>query len=1144
VTFSNDTEPLILLINPPLADSVITESGLISLEGVARGRDFSKFIIQMQRTDTGDNSADWIGIDPVDATADQHVCAQETRQSNTSFVSTQGVLGVLDPEKLEDGVYQMRLTLCTDDGAEADEQLITNITINVRPLPFLRITSPTSDALITSDINIRGEVGGEDFERYILRLEPREDDALSPIVLLPSIEDNTSMSLDDMCKLSVDDDDSGTTPVDANGRLFQFRYNPAYPLGLYTLRGYVCVGGSVAELEDASQTSVNVELAAPENRTRWAEFAALGSALQGDAILRGVARSPIFQQYFVQIVRAEDAPQLTTQTTEDDAEVPWITIEPRPEFDPLVQPDCSQEVDNSSLGSHQNLNEGIVAHLNTMDYQNGSYYARLMMCQDGEEPLDDLIKFAIENPNAVSLVSPGKDDVTTGVLRLIGTVLGTDLQQYTVEIEPVDEDPATTWTTIVGPLYDGTDRSNVDLCTLPAPVEEEFGLQVILSPRLLAPPVDTSIYANGLWNLRIRSCVDDAVAAQQVVLLTINNTGLPPAQLEITNIEPDSPPTVSNQLPIRGSAFGQDFAGYVVEIAPEWSRESRTILFPESLAGITENGDADVCETQDLPDNTPAISNGVMYTLDAADYPIGNYELTFTLCINSPTPRMHSQEKREVSLEGGDLEVSFGEPLLPTTGDDLVNIVGTIFAPEDQFSRYYMELAPQSSPDDWRVIVGQSAEGDVSCSTSPLEGTLGAYPVIDGTLAIFGTSVFGIENDNYDLRLTICFSDGTDFQQTYSTVFPASSVARLVPEGALGVETGTLRAVSLFNETLSLRTGPSFSYPGITMIPQNASVDLVGRSQDSRWLYVDTDSNGSGDGWVELSRVYITASNADVLEALQVIQTPPLPGSGNSPLRPYIFYASDDTGLWQIYRADGNGRGSVLLTTDGNNEFPSVSPDGRRVAFASDRDGNREIYLMNIDGSGQIDLTNNGASDYRPEWSPDGSYLLFESDRIDGLRNLFALDVTTGAISQVTHGLGSVCCVTWAPSGNRVAFAANGTGNYDIYIYDVDTGNAVNITNNPADDVNPVWQPQGNSVAFQSKQAGNWNIYRTNADGTGTEQLTRDSGDNIEPRWLNRNELIFSTNREQGDYALYIMDSNGTDQRRVINSPGADGQPE
>ena len=56
------------------------------------------------------------------------------------------------------------------------------------------------------------------------------------------------------------------------------------------------------------------------------------------------------------------------------------------------------------------------------------------------------------------------------------------------------------------------------------------------------------------------------------------------------------------------------------------------------------------------------------------------------------------------------------------------------------------------------------------------------------------------------------------------------------------------------------------------------------------------------------------------------------------------------------------------LTSQGNNENPRFSPDGRHLVFASDRAGAYDIYTMAIDGSDVRRLTKGGDA-FTPDWS-------------------------------------------------------------------------------------------------------------------------------------------------------------------------------
>ena len=103
---------------------------------------------------------------------------------------------------------------------------------------------------------------------------------------------------------------------------------------------------------------------------------------------------------------------------------------------------------------------------------------------------------------------------------------------------------------------------------------------------------------------------------------------------------------------------------------------------------------------------------------------------------------------------------------------------------------------------------------------------------------------------------------------------------------------------------------------------------------------------------------------------------------------------------------NSNGSNQHAITfSSGNVEDtqPAWSPDGAKIAFVSTRDStletwqetdddgnviprsrlsiNKEIYVMNADGSGQTRLTIELASDDSPAWSPDGTKIIFRSDR-------------------------------------------------------------------------------------------------------------------------------------------------------------------
>jgi TolB protein len=73
----------------------------------------------------------------------------------------------------------------------------------------------------------------------------------------------------------------------------------------------------------------------------------------------------------------------------------------------------------------------------------------------------------------------------------------------------------------------------------------------------------------------------------------------------------------------------------------------------------------------------------------------------------------------------------------------------------------------------------------------------------------------------------------------------------------------------------------------------------------------------------------------------------------------------------QICIVNPDGTGLTQLTTWGNNEGPSFSPDGRYITFSSDRDGLKGVYIMRANGESQKRITTRNMNAYSPRWSPN-----------------------------------------------------------------------------------------------------------------------------------------------------------------------------
>jgi Tol biopolymer transport system component len=79
-----------------------------------------------------------------------------------------------------------------------------------------------------------------------------------------------------------------------------------------------------------------------------------------------------------------------------------------------------------------------------------------------------------------------------------------------------------------------------------------------------------------------------------------------------------------------------------------------------------------------------------------------------------------------------------------------------------------------------------------------------------------------------------------------------------------------------------------------------------------------------------------------------------------------------------------------LTTSAGDDLDPEFSPDGTRLVFKSTRDTSvlhEQIYVMDLDGGATTRLTDNPWSDHDPAWSPDGRFVAIERYLGDGVWN-------------------------------------------------------------------------------------------------------------------------------------------------------------
>jgi TolB protein len=186
----------------------------------------------------------------------------------------------------------------------------------------------------------------------------------------------------------------------------------------------------------------------------------------------------------------------------------------------------------------------------------------------------------------------------------------------------------------------------------------------------------------------------------------------------------------------------------------------------------------------------------------------------------------------------------------------------------------------------------------------------------------------------------------------------------------------------------------------------------------------------------------------------------------------------------------------------GTNSSPAWSPDGSQIAFMSSQNGDPEIYVTEADGGRLHKITYAAGVSTSPAWNPKtGKQMVFVSDR-GGTPDLYLSNSDGSNVEKLNlPDMGYVIDPSWSPNGQLLAFSwRRPSGNYDIYAMDIVSHQLVELTRDAGRNERPSWAPDGRHLVFESTRTGTRQIWSMLADGSQPRQLTFE-GQNESPNW-------------------------------------------
>jgi TolB protein len=254
-----------------------------------------------------------------------------------------------------------------------------------------------------------------------------------------------------------------------------------------------------------------------------------------------------------------------------------------------------------------------------------------------------------------------------------------------------------------------------------------------------------------------------------------------------------------------------------------------------------------------------------------------------------------------------------------------------------------------------------------------------------------------------------------------------------------------------------------------------------------------------------------------------------------------VVFVSGIRNRKEIYMSDIDGTNPKGMTNFRSITLsPSVSPNGKYLAYTSYKEGKPNLYVMDLEQHKEVFADREEGMKTGTAWT--GKATLLYSQTSGRYSTIYSLDVERRDRKVIQRNEGISTSPSFSPDGSKVVFVSDMHGSPQIFIKDLASGNTNRLTYSGTYNSAPVFSPKGDAIAFVARFEGAFEICLMNADGSNQRVLTN-GGINDSPQFSPCGRYIIYSSNKGGKHGIYVMLFNGENKRLLKFTDGEESQP-